>query len=107
MGSIELSYSRPSLKDRVAFKEYSELAPTDVVWRTGANAPTTITFSDDVTINNVLVKAGKYGLLSIPTKKNFVIIITHDTTVNQPPLYNGDHDVVRYNAPISKGEKVE
>jgi len=107
LGTIELSYSRPSLKDRVAFKEYSELAPTDVVWRTGANGATTITFSDDVIINNVLVKAGKYGLLSIPTKKNFVFIITHDTTVNQPPMYNGDHDVVRYNAPISKGEKVE
>ena len=108
LGYIELSYSRPSLKDRVAFKEYSELAPMDVVWRTGANAPTTLTFSDDVTINNVHLKPGKYGLLSIPSKKSFVMIITSDTTVNQPPLYNGDHDVVRYIAPIAKaGDEAE
>ncbi len=108
LGYIELSYSRPSLKERVAFKEYSELAPMDVIWRTGANAPTTITFSDDVVINNIHIKPGKYGLLSIPSKKTFVLIITSDTTVNQPPLYNGDHDVVRYNAPISKaGDEAE
>lgn len=108
LGTIELSYSRPSLKDRIAFKEYSELAPTDVVWRTGANAPTTITFSDEVVINNVHIKPGKYGLLSIPGKKTFVLIITNDTTVNQPPMYNGDHDVVRYNAPITKaGDEAE
>jgi len=108
LGYIELSYSRPSLKDRVAFKEYSELAPMDVIWRTGANAPTTITFSDDVVINNVHIKPGKYGLLSIPSKKTFVLIITSDTTVNQPPLYNGDHDIDRYNTPISKaGDEAE
>lgn len=87
LGYMELSYSRPSLKKRSVFKEQSELAPINAVWRTGANAATTITFSDNVTINNVALRPGKYGLLSIPGKKDFTLIITKDTTVNQPPLY--------------------
>ncbi len=108
LGSVELSYSRPSMKGRAAFKENSELAPIDKVWRTGANGATTLNFSDDVTINNVAVKAGKYGLLTIPVKKGFTIIITKDLTVNQPSLYNQANDVVRVTAPIIKlSDKVE
>jgi len=108
LGSIELSYSRPSLKARSVFKENSELAPIDKVWRTGANGATTLTFSDEVTVNNVAIKAGKYGLLTIPGKKAFTIIITKDLNVNQPPLYNQANDVVRVTAPINKlSDKVE
>ena len=108
LGSVELSYSRPSMKGRTAFKENSELAPIDKVWRTGANGATTLNFSDDITINNVTVKAGKYGLLTIPGKKAFTIIITKDLTVNQPSLYNQANDVVRVTAPIIKlSDKVE
>ena len=102
LGFIELSYSRPSLKNRGVFKEHSELAPLDAVWRTGANGATTLTFSDAVTINNVLLKPGKYGLLSIPGKKDFTLIITKDTTVNQPTLYKLENDLVRINVPIIK-----
>ena len=108
LGSVELSYSRPSLKARSVFRENSELAPIDKVWRTGANGATTLTFSDDITINNVLVKAGKYGLLTIPGKKAFTIIITKDLNVNQPPLYNQANDLIRVTAPINKlSDKVE
>ena len=108
LGSVELSYSRPSLKKRGVFKEQSELAPINAIWRTGANGATTLTFSDNVTINNVALKPGKYGLLSIPGKKEFTLIITKDTTVNQPTLYKPENDLVRIVSPISKtSENVE
>jgi len=108
LGSIELSYSRPSIKNRVAFKESSELAPLDKVWRTGANKATILTFSEDLSINSVTVKAGKYGLLTIPGKKSFTIIVTKDTNVSQPNDYVEANDVVRYTAPIEKlGDKAE
>ncbi|MFY7899081.1 MAG: DUF2911 domain-containing protein [Chitinophagaceae bacterium] len=108
LGNIELSYSRPSVKNRSVFKENSELAPIDQVWRTGANAATTITFSDEVSINGVAIKAGKYGLLSIPSKKEFTIIISKDVNVNQPSMYKQENDVVRFTAPIMKmKEKAE
>ncbi len=105
LGFMELSYSRPSLKKRVVFKDQSELAPINAIWRTGANGATTITFSDDVTINNVTLKPGKYGLLSIPGKRDFTLIITKDTTVNQPPLYKQENDLVRIIVPITKAKE--
>jgi len=95
LGSIELSYSRPSAKGRVVM---GELVPYGKVWRTGANNATTLTFSDDVTIGGKLVKAGKYGLLSIPDAKEWTLIITKDLNVTSPAAYNEANDVVRVKA---------
>jgi len=95
IGSIELNYSRPGKKDR---KIMGDVVPFGKVWRTGANAATTINFSDDVTIGGVEVKAGKYGLLSIPDAKKWTIIISKDVTVNSPANYKMENDVVRVEA---------
>lgn len=95
LGKIELSYSRPSIKGRAMFKDGSELAPLNNVWRTGANGATTLKFTDEVMINGVTLKAGKYGLLSIPGKSEWTLIISKDTTVNQPSAYKQENDVVR------------
>jgi len=92
LGSIELSYSRPGVKGR---KIMGDLVPFNKVWRTGANAATTITFSDNVTIGGKEVKAGKYGLLTIPGEKKWTIIISKDATVNQPSNYKEENDAAR------------
>jgi hypothetical protein len=108
LGKIELSYSRPSIKGRSMFKEGSELAPLNDVWRTGANGATTLKFTDEVTINGVALKAGKYGLLSIPGKNEWTLIITKDTTVNQPSAYKQENDVVRVTVtPMKLKESIE
>ena len=73
LSNIELSYSRPGMKGR---KIFGDLVPYGKVWRTGANNATTLTFADDVTIGGTKVKAGKYGLVTIPEKKSWTIIIT-------------------------------
>ncbi len=99
LGTVEVNYSRPGVKGR---KIFGDVVPFDKVWRTGANGATTINFSDDVIIGGVNIKAGKYGLLSIPGKKDFTLIITKDLTVNQPALYKQENDVVRVIAPVSK-----
>lgn len=92
ISSIELSYSRPGLKGR---KLYFDLAPTGQVWRTGANAATTLTFGDEVTIGGTKIPAGKYGLLSIPDPAEWTIIISKQTDVTSPDAYKQDQDVVR------------
>lgn len=108
LGKIELSYSRPSIKGRSLFKVGSELAPLDAVWRTGANAATTIKFTDVVTINGVQLEARKYGLLAIPGKSEWVLIISKDTTVNQPSAYKQENDAVRLKvSPIKMKQSVE
>jgi hypothetical protein len=105
VGTIEVSYSRPGLKGR---KLGIDLAPYGKVWRTGANNATTIKFTDDVTIGGTLIKAGKYGVLSIPDATEWTLIITKDLNVNAPDLYKPANDVVRVKAPVTKlGNKVE
>lgn len=92
LSSIELSYSRPAKKGRVIF---GDLVPFGKVWRTGANGATTLTFGDDVTIGGTSIKAGKYGLLSIPGATEWTLIITKQTNVTSPSAYKQEEDVVR------------
>jgi tetratricopeptide (TPR) repeat protein len=95
VSNIELNYSRPAMKGR---KIFGDLVPFGKVWRTGANNATVITFADDVTIGGTLVKAGKYGLVTIPEKRNWTIIITKQLDVTTPTVYKQDQDVVRVEA---------
>jgi tetratricopeptide (TPR) repeat protein len=105
IGSIELSYSRPGLKGRTIGKD---IAPFGKVWRTGANQATTLTFSDEVTINGTKLPAGKYGLLSIPDQNNWTLIITKQLDVTSPAAYKQESDVVRVNArPVTLSTPVE
>jgi len=105
LATIELSYSRPNAKGR---KVMGDLVPFDKVWRTGANQATTLTFGDDVMIGDKKVAAGKYGLLSIPGKDNWTMIITKQLDVTSPAAYKQESDVVRVTVkPVALKEMVE
>lgn len=101
LGNIEISYSRPAMKGR---KIFGDLVPYGNVWRTGANSATTLQFSDEVTIGGVKLAPGKYGLLSIPNKDSWTLIITKQTDVTSPAAYKQEMDVVRVNAPVTKSK---
>ena len=92
IGSVELSYSRPGIKGR---KIYTDLAPAGQVWRTGANQATTLTFSEEVVIGGKKIPAGKYGLLSIPNRTEWTLILTSQLDVTNPAAYKQESDVVR------------
>ncbi len=105
LSSIELSYSRPGVKGR---KVFGDLVPFGKVWRTGANNATTIDFADDVTIGNTKIPAGKYGLLTIPDKDTWTIIITKQLDVTNPAAYKQEMDVVRTSLkPMMLKDKIE
>lgn len=105
LGSIELSYSRPAMKGR---KVFGDLVPFGNVWRTGANSATLVTFSDEVTIGGKKVPAGKYGLLSIPNKDSWTLIISKQLDVTSPAAYKAESDVVRVDVNTMKlAEKTE
>lgn len=74
--SVNLEYSRPSKKSREIF---GGLVPYNKIWRTGANNPTTISFSDYVKINNQLISAGEYHLYSVPTESTLDLVIYEKT----------------------------
>ena len=92
LGTIEISYSRPNAKGRAIF---GDLVPFDAVWRTGANNATTVSFSEEVMIGDKKIAPGKYGLLSIPGKNEWTLIITKQVDVTSPSAYKQEQDVVR------------
>ena len=97
LSSVEVSYSRPSMKGRTIF---GDLVPYGKVWRTGANQATTITFGEDVTVGGKPVKAGKYGLLTIPNTTEWTVIITKQLDVTSPAAYKEAEDVARITVPV-------
>jgi len=72
MTDIEVVYSRPGVKGRTIF---GGLVPYGQVWRAGANAATTITFSTAVKLNGTNVPAGVYALFTIPGEKEWIVIL--------------------------------
>ena len=69
---ITVEYSRPSVKDRTVFAD-DGLVPFGKIWRTGANAATKITFSDDVKIEGKDLAKGSYAILTVPTKMEWAV----------------------------------
>lgn len=72
--TVTIDYSQPSKNDRTI---WGGLIKYDKVWRTGANEATTFNISSDVKINGKLLKAGKYGLFTIPGKEEWTIIFNN------------------------------
>jgi len=65
---VSYEYSRPSMRGRTIF---GDLVPYGKMWRTGANARTKITFSEDVTIAGQSVKAGTYAIFVTPSETSW------------------------------------
>lgn len=95
LGEISISYARPAVKGRVIF---GDLVPYDKIWRTGANASSKITFSDDVMIEGNKLAAGEYALYTIPGKAEWTIIFHKDTKMwglGNPGDYKESNDALR------------
>ena len=89
--NISLDYSRPSKKGRDIF---GNIVPFNQIWRTGANQATTISFSDDVKINNQLVKAGEYHIYSVP-RENSLDLVVYDKTDAWGSLSQFDESLIK------------
>lgn len=73
---VTLEYSRPSVKGRTIF---GDLVPYGVMWRTGANKNSMITFSTDATIDGQTLKAGSYAIFTKPGKESWDVYFYSDT----------------------------
>ena len=96
---IDLTYSRPSLRGRVAF---GNLVPNGTVWRTGANTISKVRFGEEVKINGQTVPAGAYALLTIPDAKEWTFILNRDTAQWGTYEYKQALDVLRVKAKPTK-----
>ena len=101
---VSIDYSRPNMRGREIF---GGLVPYGKVWRTGANAPTKIKFSDAVKIGGQDVPAGEYALYTIPNKDEWSIILSKDLKMGASG-YKADADALRVTAkPSDLVEPVE
>lgn len=99
LGKISLNYSRPNVKGR---KIFGGMEPYATVWRTGANAATTIQFTDDVTMEGHKIPAGEYGLFSIPGQSDWTIIISKKPKQWGAYSYKPEDDLVRFKVKTEK-----
>ena len=70
--TASLSYSRPGLRGRTLIGEEGILLPGKK-WRTGANATTRLSFSNDVEVDGQLLRKGAYALLSTPGNETWTL----------------------------------
>lgn len=96
---ITVDYSRPSVKGR---KIFGDLVPFGKVWRTGANKITSIKFDDEVVVNGTSIKAGSYGLYSIPNANEWTIILNSDDKQWGSYGYDEKKDVYRFKVKPAK-----
>lgn len=89
--NVLVDYGRPSKRGRVIF---GGLVPYDSVWRTGANAATTLVTDKPLVIGGVDVPAGTYTLYSIPSKTEPKLIINKQTG-QWGTVYKADMDFAR------------
>ena len=89
---VTIDYSCPGVKER---KIWGDLVPYDKVWRTGANEVTSITLSDAVKVNGNSLAAGTYGIHTIPQAKEWEVIFSGDTKVNDPSNFDAKKEVLR------------
>lgn len=104
---IELSYARPSAKGR---KIMGGLVPYDQIWRTGANASTKLTFTEDVKVGGNDLPAGTYALYTIPGEESWTIIIHKNLRMRSlaGDVYKQEDDVFRFEvSPIANPIMVE
>jgi hypothetical protein len=74
--AITIDYSAPSARGR---KIFGELVPYDKVWRTGANAATTLKTPIHLKIGTIDVPAGTYTIYSLPSKSGSKLIVNKQT----------------------------
>lgn len=89
---IEVNYGSPGVKGRII---WGGLVPYNEVWVTGAHHATKITFSQDVSIEGNIVKAGTYALFTIPQRENWTLILNKNYEQHLADNYDKKDDILR------------
>ncbi len=96
--SITIDYSAPSVRKR---KIFGGLVPYGQVWRTGANAATTLKTTANLKIGSLMVPAGTYTLYSMPGADAWKLIVNKQTG-QWGTVYHADQDLGRVELKVAK-----
>jgi hypothetical protein len=89
--NISIEYGRPYVRGR---KIMGGLVPYGRVWRTGADAATTLTTSKPLVIGGTTVPAGKITLYTLPAEDQWKLILNKQTG-QWGTEYDQSQDLVR------------
>lgn len=91
---VTINYSRPGVKGRKVFVDVEKFGS---IWRTGANAATTIEFGNDVKLEGKEVPKGKYALYSIPGQEIWTVMLYKDLAVGgNVAAYDEANELTRF-----------
>jgi tetratricopeptide (TPR) repeat protein len=89
---ITINYCRPVVGGR---EIWGKAVPYGTPWRAGANENTTISFTDDVSVEGHPLAAGIYGLHTIPAADQWTIIFSKNSTSWGSFSYDQKEDALR------------
>ncbi|HET8922650.1 MAG TPA: DUF2911 domain-containing protein [Candidatus Acidoferrum sp.] len=101
---ITITYHRPAVGGR---EIWGKTVPYGKVWRSGAKENTTITFTDDVSVEGKPLPAGTYGLHTIPDKDQWTIIFSKNSTSWGSFSYDEKEDALRVTVKPHPAESTE
>jgi hypothetical protein len=87
---ITITYGRPYLKAR----SLDTLTPAGKIWRTGADAATTLTTDKGLMFGSLMVPAGTYTLYTVPGPTTWKLVVSKQTG-QWGTEYNADRDLGR------------
>ncbi len=90
---VTITYNSPAMRGR---KIFGDLVPYGQVWRTGANAATTLKTETALMIGSARVPAGTYTLYTLPSAGTWKLIINKQTG-QWGTVYNQARDLARVN----------
>jgi len=74
--AVTIDYCAPRMHGRTIF---GGLVPYGEVWRTGANAATTLKTTGNLQIGDLKVPAGTYTLYSVPSRDGWKLVVNKQT----------------------------
>jgi len=96
---VAIKYSRPFMRGR---KIWGVVVPMDSIWRTGANLATALVTDGDISIGETVVPRGSYTIYSLPTEKNYLLIISKKA--GGSAAYDAKDDFARIGMKMEKSE---
>jgi tetratricopeptide (TPR) repeat protein len=93
--TFNIRYGRPAARER---KIIGELVPYKKLWRTGAGKCSILAFEKPVVINNKVIPAGAYALVTIPDEKEWTVMLNSDTSkiYGDPSEYDQKNEVISF-----------
>ena len=90
---VHIDYSSPGVRGRIIF---GGLLAYDEVWQSGAHRATWLETNKGLSIDGKTLKAGKYGVFTIPSKEEWTVIFNTNWDQHGKDEYDEKDDVLRF-----------